>query len=202
MTRARKGQKAARRRAVGRRTLLTLALLLGASGLMRLGGLGIAVADDVTDLLRGTSARHDEMPACTTEADIEAVLSALQQRETSLIEKETALEARLETLAEADQNLTEKMQALVVAEDRLASTMALATTAASDDLARLTALYENMKPKQAIPLFETMDPEFAAGFLSRMKPAVAAQIMAGLDPQAAYAISVVFVGRNSEVPTN
>ena len=202
MNRVKTKQKSARRRATGRRTLLTIALLLGASGLVRLGGIGFAVADDVNELLRGTSVGNGERPACTTEADIETVLSALQKRETTLVENETALEARLKTLAVADRELTEKMRALVAAEDQLAATMAVATTAASDDLARLTALYESMKPKQAIPLFETMDPEFAAGFLSRMKPAVGAQIMAGLDPQTAYAISVVFVGRNSEVPTN
>ncbi|MCI2395297.1 hypothetical protein [Aliiroseovarius sediminis] len=201
MTRPRKKNKLTSRRAANRRALLVLALLLGASGLIRLGGLGAAVADDVDALLRGTSANQEELPICTTEADIEAVLTALRQREASVVKREAALEARMKALADADQQLTNKMQALVAAEDKLSATMAIAETAASNDLERLTVLYENMKPKQAAPLFETMDPEFAAGFLSRMKPAAAAQIMAGLDPQVAYAISVIFAGRNTDVPT-
>ncbi len=202
MMREETGRKTRRRRKAGRHVLLTLALLLGLSGVMRLSGYGIAIAQEVNELLRGTSASRDDRAACTTEADIEVVLTALQAREQKLIENETALERRLKTLAEADTALDEKLQALVAAEDALAATMAAARTAASDDLVRLTTLYENMKPKQAIPLFEAMDPEFAAGFLSRMKPPVAAQIMAGLDPQAAYAISVVLAGRNSDTPTN
>ncbi|MCK8483576.1 hypothetical protein MUY21_05955 [Aliiroseovarius sp. S2029] len=201
MKRAQANRKS-RRRATSRHILLTLALLLGVSGLMRLGGFGMAIADDVTKLLRGTSASPGDRAACTTEADIEAVLTALRTREATLVENENALEERLRTLADAEGKLDAQMQALVAAETALASTMSAARTAASDDLARLTALYENMKPKQAIPLFETMDPEFAAGLLSRMKPPIAAQIMAGLDPQTAYAISVVFAGRNSDAPTN
>ncbi|SEW00647.1 hypothetical protein SAMN05444851_0822 [Aliiroseovarius sediminilitoris] len=191
-----------RRRATSRHILLTLALLLATSGLVRLGGFGMAIADDVNNLLRGTSASHGEPAICTTETDIETVLKALQAREQTLVENETALDKRLKILSNAEDTLDEKLQALVTAEKALAATMAAANTAASDDLTRLTTLYENMKPKQAIPLFETMDPEFAAGFLSRMKPPIAAQILAGLDPQSAYAISVVFAGRNSDAPTN
>ncbi|MDE9449702.1 hypothetical protein J3R80_04370 [Aliiroseovarius sp. Z3] len=187
---------------MSRHILIALALLLGTSGLVRLGGFGMAIADDVNDLLRGTSASHGEPANCTSEADIEAVLAALQAREQKLIENETALDKRLRILSEAETTLEDNVKALVAAENALAATMAATKTAASDDLARLTTLYENMKPKQAIPLFEAMDPEFAVGFLSRMKPSIAAQIMAGLDPQSAYAISVVFAGRNSDAPTN
>ena len=191
-----------RRRGISRHVLVTLALLLATSGLVRLGGFGMAIADDVNDLLRGTAASQGDPANCTSEADIETVLAALQTREQNLIENETAVEKRLKILSEAKTALEEKLKALVAAENALAATMAATKTAASDDLARLTTLYENMKPKQAIPLFEAMDPEFAVGFLSRMKPAIAAQIMAGLDPQSAYAISVVFAGRNSDAPTN
>ena len=72
--------------------------------------------------------------------------------------------------------------------------------AVENDLAALTSVYENMKPKEAAPLFEAMDPVFAAGFLARMRPEVAAGIMAKLSPDAAYSISVILAGRNANVP--
>ncbi|WP_371168278.1 MotE family protein [Aliiroseovarius sp. 2305UL8-7] len=198
----RDGKQRYRRSAAGRRVLVTIALMLGVSGVMRLGDLGIAVADDMGGLLAGTSAENEASAACTSEADIEIVLAALRGREANIAEQENQIRARLDALALADTEINEKMQALEVAERKLAATIATAETAASDDMQRLTALYENMKPKQAIPLFATMEPQFAAGFLARMNPSDAAQIMAGLDPQTAYAISVVLVGRNAQVPTN
>ena len=78
--------------------------------------------------------------------------------------------------------------------------MAYADTAAEGDLARLTAVYENMKPKDAAALFEEMDPDFAAGFLGRMRADSAAGIMAGLSPPVAYSVSVLLAGRNANVP--
>lgn len=78
--------------------------------------------------------------------------------------------------------------------------MALADGAAEADLAQLTVVYENMKPKDAAALFEKMEPTFAAGFLSRMQPSSSAQILANLTPDKAYSISVIFAARNSEVP--
>ncbi|NHX27768.1 hypothetical protein HA397_27890, partial [Escherichia coli] len=83
------------------------------------------------------------------------------------------------------------------AEDSLRATLTLAETAAESDLARLTAVYENMKPKDAAGLFEQMSPDFAAGFMGMMRPDAAAQIMAALDPATAYSISVVLAGRNA-----
>lgn len=189
-----------RRRHIGRRTLMTIAFLLASSGIIRLGGLGIATADDVSHLLMGTSAATEPLPTCSDETDIEIVLSALRKREANLVSKETALRARLTALKTTDQKVSEKIELLKDAEAQLSATLATAKTAASDDINQLTILYENMKPKQAIPMFEAMEADFAAGFLSRMKPEVASQIMAGLDPQKAYAISVVVAGRHSKTP--
>jgi len=197
MTRTRK--QVLKKRRLGRSTLFLIALTLACSGALRFGDLGIAIADDVAHLLNGTSAQQSlELP--TPEEDVSVVLAALQEREKLLQSKEQALVDRLQALAIADQQINQKLEALKTAEEKLAGTIADAKSAASDDLEHLTLLYENMKPKQAIPLFEQMEPNFAAGFLSRMKPAVAAQIMSGLKPQTSYAISVILAGRNSKTP--
>ena len=92
------------------------------------------------------------------------------------------------------------MIALEQIESDLRKTLALADGAAENDLARLTSVYENMKPKDAAALFETMEPDFAAGFLGRMRPDAAASVMTGLSPGAAYSISVILAGRNANAP--
>ena len=129
------------------------------------------------------------------------LIEALQAREDRVRAREEQIDIRMQALSVAEQEIERKLAALEEAESSLRATLALAQTAAEDDLSQLTDVYANMKPSRASALFEEMDPGFSAGFLSRMKPASAAAIMAGLSPEAAYRISVVLAGRNADVPT-
>lgn len=192
------GGRPRRRRKSVRGVLWLIAAAFALSGLLRLGGeAGSAIA-------AGT-AREAEEPAspegCAPPPDIAEVLAALQERDARLTAREAALADRAQALAVAQERFAGNLAALEAAEASLEQTMALAATAAEDDLSRLTSVYENMKPKEAAPLFSAMDPEFAAGFLGRMRPEAAAAILAGLAPETAYSISVILAGRNAEVPT-
>lgn len=132
--------------------------------------------------------------------DLMPLIEALNRREARVKQREEDLDVRLQALSLAEKEINKKLEELEAAERQLRETLALAQTAAEDDLTKLTDVYANMKPKQAAALFEEMDPEFAAGFLGRMKPDAAAAIMAGLTPGTAYTISVVLAGRNANVP--
>jgi flagellar motility protein MotE (MotC chaperone) len=186
----------------GRGAVLLIASLLFGSAALRVGmGAGQAVA---TENPLSTAVETEEPKQVVgTEPDLSQygrMLEAFQQRESALIEKEQKLEVRLKALSVADREITRRMQAMEDAEIQLREMLAIASTAAEDDLTRLTAVYENMKPKDAAALFEEMEPAFAAGFLGRMKPAAAAGVMAGLTPQTAYTVSVILAGRNAGVP--
>lgn len=197
-TRAR-GPKRRPRRG-GRSVLLVISLMLGMSGLLRLGtqaGSAFANGTEPVD----HAATGTEAVACETPDDIAGVLVLLKERETRVTAREAELEDRLQALAVAEAQIARNMAALEEAETRLSATMAHASTAAEDDIQRLTTVYENMKPKQAAPVFAAMDPKFAAGFLGRMRPDVAAAILAGLEPETAYAISALLAGRNADAPT-
>lgn len=182
------------RRRVGRGALVILALLLASSGALRLGqGLGAALA-----LVPETAAAPEPTDCKPTPA---ALAKALVDRETQVSLQEAALKDRKAAIALADAAITQRLEELAAAEADLKATLALADGAAEGDLARLTAVYEAMKPADAAGLFSAMAPEFAAGFLGRMRPEAAAAVMAGLKPDAAYAISVLLAGRNAKVPT-
>lgn len=191
-----------RRRAPGRGALFAIALLLIGSAVIRLG-------DDAGQAFAKTSKTMEmddvEMahagPSCEAPEDLQPMLDAFRNREARIAEQERALEDRLQALKFANREIDKKLAELQTAEEALRETIALADTAAEDDLDRLTRVYENMKPKQAAILFEEMDPNFAAGFLGRMRPEAAAAVMAGLSPQAAHTFSVVLAGRNANVPT-
>jgi flagellar motility protein MotE (MotC chaperone) len=128
------------------------------------------------------------------------LLIALQEREEKVKKREVQQDVRQKALDVVGEEVAKRIDALENAEIQLRGTLALADGAAEKDLARLTLVYENMKPKDASALFEAMEPDFAAGFLGRMRPEAAASVLAGLTPAAAYSISVILASRNANVP--
>lgn len=195
-------RKPKKKRKGGLSTLILIAGFFLASGLLRLGsGTGSAIAREV-EALRQTSSEEVQVPqACESGEGFGALLVTIKEREVRVAEQEELLANRLQALGVAEVSIKRNLAALIEAESNLKATMALADTAAEDDLSRLTSVYENMKPKNAASLFEEMDPQFSAGFLGRMRPDAAALIFAGLTPAKAYSISVILAGRNAKVPT-
>lgn len=195
--------KTAKQAGGGKRgALFVISGLLVSSAILRIGdeaGRAMALAPD-QPVFESPSHRSDEMVIESSEEFL-PILTRLQAREAAVVQREAELANRMHALQIADRTVTKKLAELREAETDLRATIALADTAAEDDLARLTKVYENMKPKQAAALFEEMDPSFAAGFLGRMRPEAAAAVMAGLSAEAAHAFSVVLAGRNANVPS-
>ncbi|MCW1949951.1 MAG: hypothetical protein KIH44_001095 [Octadecabacter sp.] len=179
--------------------LIFAAALLLASGGVRIGvGLGPAIAFAEEQMETGEIEQSEDQPQ---PPEIEPLLAALQARESRVSEREVALENRIFALSAAEEEITKRLAELETAEQSLTAALSLSETANDDDIARLTAVYENMKPADAATLFEEMAPDFASGFLVRMRPESAAAILAGLEPQTAYSISVIIAGRNANAPT-
>ncbi|GLS85200.1 hypothetical protein GCM10010873_01730 [Cypionkella aquatica] len=153
-------------------------------------------------------ANAEAEPALTADAPTScptpplALVEALNIRESKVSARETVLNDRLAALSLAEAAITARIEEMTAAEAELKKTLQIADGAAEADLARLTAVYEAMKPVDAAKLFGEMAPEFAAGFLGRMTPGAAAAAMAGMDPAKVYAISVLIAGRNAMAPKN
>lgn len=192
------------RRRARRGSILLIASLLCTSALLRIAaGVDIAVAANSSaekDRAVQTEAPKPLANGGKDRAEMGRLLSALQERESRLKDREQQIEARAKALSVAGEEIEQRLKSLEAAEAKLRDTLALASGAAEDDLAKLTTVYESMKPKDAAALFQTMEPDFAAGFLGRMRPESAASIMAGLPPDVAYSISAILAGRNANVP--
>lgn len=187
------------RRKPARGTLLTLALILLASGAIRLSGsIGTAYAAGETG---SEPAAEPQVPvAVTCPQPPEALARALVERENRASTQEAAIAERLAALDLAEEVIRTRMEEMDQAETALRKTLALADQAAENDLAQLTAVYQEMKPKEAARLFDGMDPTFSAGFLGRMRAPDAAAILSGMAPENAYAVSALIAGRNADVP--
>lgn len=148
-------------------------------------------------------AQRDEaaLLLCPPSEEVETLLEQIARRDDALRERETALALRDQDFVIARQEIELSLGRLAEAEDRLAARMQKSSTAAEEDIARLVAVYEGMKPKDAAILFETMEPGFAAGFLARMRPDAAASLFSNLAPEKAYALSVTMAGRNANAAT-
>lgn len=182
-----------------RKTVLVyVAGLLLVSGAVRIAmGIGPAVAFAEEQITQSEEINSEPQ----AQPEITPLLAALQAREDRISARETALEDRMRALSVAEEEIGKRLMELEAAEASLTATLTLSETANNDDIARLTAVYENMKPADAANLFEEMAPDFASGFLVRMRPESAAAILAGLEPQTAYSISAIIAGRNANAPT-
>ncbi len=178
----------------GRGALIAISLMFASSAALRLGdGLGASLARAA----EGTAPPEGATGSCALPSELAA---ALAQREARVLAQEAALSDRSAALTLAEDALRGKLEDMRTAEADLRKTLAIADGAAESDLARLTAVYETMKPKQAAQLFDAMQPEFAAGFLGRMRPGAAAAVLAGMAPEKAYAVSAILAGRNAMAP--
>ncbi|MEM8872535.1 MAG: hypothetical protein AAGB10_00855 [Pseudomonadota bacterium] len=170
-----------------------MALLIGcfvASAAVRMALIGPALAEQITSNPGGVSTYDGCSPGS------EELLETLRVRGETLDQRERDLAERVALLELAETEIQEKRAALAEAEESLASTIALADGAAERDLAQLTTIYENVKPKRAAEIFETMEASFATGILSRMAPAAAAEVMALMTPEKAYSVSLLMAARN------
>lgn len=194
-------KKPNRRRKRGARGVLWVVItMLAASGALRVGNeTGWAIAKGSSEF--SPAVKDNATPECTPPPDIATVLALLRKREKVIAKKEAAIADRATALSAAEQLIKQRLDDLKQTEKSLQATMARSRTANEDDLARLTTVYESMKPKDAAPLFSAMTPDFAAGFLGRMRPESAAAILAKLDPETGYSISVLLAGRNASAPT-
>jgi len=156
-----------------------------ASAALRLSGNGWALAEGVGEL-------------AATPAD--AMLAAIREREAELDAEEKRLAERRQTLSVAEAKLAEQLAAFETAQKNLEATLAMADQAAEKDIARMTTVYENMKPEDAAKIFERMDVAFAAGLLARMRPDLAAEVLTGMNADAAYALTLTIASRNAGVP--
>ena len=185
----------------GRGSLVLIGCLLFGSAAIRVGletGRAVATENPFLETVQQVDPRPE--PAKIDREKYSKLLETFQAREARIEEQERQIEIKNKALKVAGEEIDRRLVVLESAEESLRALLAIADTAAEDDLATLTSVYENMKPKDSAALFEEMEPAFAAGFLGRMRPDAAAGIMAGLTPQAAYTISVILAGRNADAP--
>ncbi|MHA3915584.1 MotE family protein [Halovulum sp. GXIMD14793] len=166
------------------------------------GGLRVLTVGQAYAEQAGNAPETPEMAAvdCPPPEDADVLLTVVQERAQQLDERDAKMAERLAVLQIAEAEFEKRRDELIAAEEKLAATLAIADNAAERDIQQLTAVYEEMKPKNAAEIFDSMDPAFAAGFLIRMAPQSAANILSAMDKNTAYTTSVIMASRNVGAP--
>lgn len=141
---------------------------------------------DGSDLLRGCT----DVPEAVVLADelriralrIERYSQELERKKAEIRDAETSLQSTLTEIAQARNSKGRKTSS--------------ASKEVSDDVLRLVALYDQMKPEQAAGVLSNLPPDFAAEILMRVQPENGARIIASIDPNHA-AILTSFMGARS-----
>ena len=175
------------------KALLVLAIIFSASFLGRLAVFASEIGDNAPDATPAPDHQNTNSTAFTCVDG--ALATAVKERIVALDSREADLAGRTSELKAYEQQIEKRLVELEEANTKLKANIDVHQTARNNDIAKLAAIYEGMKPAQASEIINEMDPEFAAGLLASMNSEQAAQIVASIDSKRAYMISVMLANR-------
>ncbi len=106
------------------------------------------------------------------------------------------IEQKKSELATAEQTLRKRLGELKAQKNRSQSRHELATEAVRDDIDRLVALYDQMKPAEAAAVLTNLPSDFAAEILMRVQPENGARIIAAVEPRQAALLTAEMGARS------
>lgn len=128
----------------------------------------------------------------------EAVALAEELRDRALrIERYMeSIEAKKAELAEAEQTLRQRLTELKSHKGGIQSRRNLSTEAVRNDIDRLVAVYDQMKPDEAAAVLTNLPADFAAEILMRVRPEAGARIIASVEPRQAALLTAQMGARS------
>lgn len=116
---------------------------------------------------------------------IAKALSELENQKAEITTARTALTAELR-----------RLKAALTGANGSTSSRTSRQRAVDDDIMRLVAVYEAMKPKEAAAVLGSLPPDFSAELLMRVNPETGARIIAAIEPEKA-AVLTTYMGARS-----
>lgn len=106
------------------------------------------------------------------------------------------IDRRKGDLAEAEATVRAKLVELKALKGGMSSRRVQDTTAVQNDIDRLVAVYDQMKPAEAAAVLTNLPPDFAAEILMRVQPDAGARIIAAVEPGQAAILTTHMGARN------
>ncbi|WBU60210.1 MotE family protein [Paracoccus albus] len=138
----------------------------------------------------------DLLAGCGDVPEVVELVSRLTVREDRIAKALAALDRKRAGIEQSRAAITAELRRLKGKQGQATGSRTNKQKAVDDDIHRLVAVYEAMKPKDAAAVIDSLPPEFAAELLMRLSPESGARIIAAIDPQNA-AILTAFMGARS-----
>ncbi|MDO5640946.1 MAG: hypothetical protein Q4G26_00965 [Paracoccus sp. (in: a-proteobacteria)] len=136
------------------------------------------------------------MAGCGDIPEVVELVERLRMREDRIAVALAELDRRKAEIATARTALTAELRRLKSASGGTAASRTNRQRAVDDDIQRLVAVYEAMKPKEAAAVLASLPPDFSAEILMRVTPETGARIMAATEPEKA-AVLTTYMGARS-----
>lgn len=136
------------------------------------------------------------LQGCTDVPEAVALADTLKERALRIERYREELDRKKAEIAEAQAQLTTTLADLKAAQDKSRSKVSTASAQVNDDVQRMIAVYDEMKPAQAGQILASLPPDFAAEILMRVQPETGAKIMASVEPGQA-ALFTSYMGARS-----
>lgn len=146
--------------------------------------------DDPPEIVRGLLAGCSDIP------EVVALVERLRVREDRIEKALAALDRRRADITDARAMLTKQLSRLKSSGKSGGGSRTHVQRAVEGDIARLVAVYEAMKPKEAAAVLSSLPADFSAELLMRVSPESGARIIAAIDPDKA-AVLTTYMGARS-----
>lgn len=134
------------------------------------------------------------MPVVPDAVPVKLHVSAADQRERQLAEREAVLSA-------ADKRLGERVMELVALQTRLQTLQNGLKEKEEANWGGLVKLYEGMRPRDAAVIFNALDKPVLLDLLDRMKPAKAGPVIASMEPEKARQVTADLAAKRTRSTT-
>lgn len=173
-----------------RRILPVFTAIFVLAGAVQLGGMMLARA-------AATDTAHPLVAGCEGVPEAVALGERLVLRADRIERYLAELERKREEIAAAEARLTRRLQELRAASVSPAARQSAQAAAVEDDIRRMVAIYDVMKPAEAAGIMSHLPPAYAAEILMRVGPENGARIVGALDPETAAVVTAHMGARSA-----
>ncbi len=138
----------------------------------------------------------DLMRGCTDVPEAVALAETLKERALGVERYLASVEEQKTELSRAEDTLRKRAEELKRRKDALGAHNENKSVAIQDDIDRLIAVYDQMKPAEAAAILTNLPSDFAAEILMRVDPENGARIIASVEPRQAALLTAEMGARS------
>ncbi|MBU3028614.1 MotE family protein [Paracoccus marinaquae] len=153
-------------------------------------------SQDLSRVFAAFAAPSGLLQGCGDVPEAVALAEELRDRALRIERYMASIDARKEELVEAETTLRQRLSELKAQKGGTRLRRDTASEAVRQDIDRLVAVYDQMKPAEAAAVLTNLPADFAAEILMRVRPETGARIIASVEPRQAALLTAQMGARS------